>query len=749
MSNHAVIVRLLLVLGLALGGARDARAQVRTGAIWGSIVDAQTGQPLPATYVRVRELGRNELSHSDGSFHFERLAPGTYTLLAQRLGYAPLERTVQVAAGDTVRLTFRLSASAIQIPGVVVTGTGRERSADEAYRPTTVLNGAELRRRLSSSVAATLADEPGIAQRYNGPAAAQPVVRGLSGDRVLVLEDGLRTGDVATTGADHAVTIEPLTAERIEVVRGPAGLLYGSNALGGVINVVRDEVPRTLPERVAGSLSVQGESVNRGATAGGTLIVPLGHVALRGELTGRTAGDTRTPQGVLPSTEMRGSNAGLGASWIGGSGFAGVAGRHYTLRYGVPGTFNGRTIPGAHADGVTIDVERTAGRLQGGWMAGLGPLSSVEFEGNYVRFRQEEIEPGGFVGTRFGQLLGTGNLIARHRHEAGTTFLEGAIGAFALGKDFSTSGSNTGSHPARQAAVAVYAFEELGLGRFRLQAGGRYDWTRIAPREAARSRLENVRTRDFGAFSASIAALVDVVEGVTLGVSAARAFRTPSIEELFSDGPHLADYSYNIGNPDLGAETGLGADAFARLALPQLRAELSIYRNAISNYIYYAPTGELDPRLRRFPVYQAQQDNALLLGGEGKLQWEPARGFVIDANASYVRGTHRGTGDPLPFIPPLRGAVGVRYERPLFFLGAGWEGAAAQERLGEFESRTPGYGLWNATAGIRWTALGKLHTITLQGRNLTDAAWWDHLSRIKEVAPQPGRNLQLLYRLSF
>jgi iron complex outermembrane recepter protein len=736
--------------------AAQERVAAQSVAIHGRIVDAQTLQPIAGAYVRLRELGRNEMSHRDGSFHFERLSPGSYTVLAQRIGYATVERTVHVGPGETADLTIPLASSAIQLPGVVVTGTGRERSVDEVYRPTTVLNGAELRRRLGSSVAATLADEPGISQRYNGPAAAQPVVRGLSGDRVLVLEDGLRTGDIATTAADHAVTIEPLTAQRIEVVRGPAGILYGSNALGGVINVVRDEVPRTLPERLSGTLSLHGESVNRGGSAGGALYLPVGHFVLRGELSGRVAGDTRTPLGPLPQTDMQGLNVGLGASWIGRDAFLGAAVRDYHLDYGVPGTFGGETIPGAHPGGVSIDLRRSMGRVHGAFLGRMGPFNGIELEGNYVRFRQEEREQGGLIGTQFGQLLGTANLLARHRHEAGQLFSEGAVGAFVLGRDLAVSGAATGSHPAQQFSVAGYGFEELGWSPFRLQVGGRYDWTRITPGGVPQSRFDEVRTRDFGAFSGSAAALVDVASGLTVGGSVSRAFRTPSIEELYSDGPHLADFSYNIGNPELDAEFGFGTDVFLRIAMPRLHGEVTAFRNRISNYIYHAPlfdpvTGDpvLDPRFRRFPVYQAEQDHSTLVGTEVKLQWEMVPSVVLDGGASYVRGTRTGDDVPLPFIPPLHGSLALRYDAPLYFVGAGWEASRAQGRLGEFETATAGYRLWNAHAGFRWSVGGQLHSVTLQARNLTDEVWRDHLSRIKAVAPQPGRNVQLLYRLSF
>ncbi|HEV2130740.1 MAG TPA: TonB-dependent receptor plug domain-containing protein, partial [Longimicrobiaceae bacterium] len=485
--------------------AQQPAAASRGGMVQGVVVDASTQQPLAAAYVRVRELGRNELSHGDGSFHFGRLSPGTYTVVAERLGYAPTERTVRVTGGDTVRVRLEVMPSAISLAGVVVTGTGRERGAQDVYRPTAVLSDAELRRDLGSSVAATLAHQPGISQRYNGPAAAQPVIRGLSGDRVLMLEDGARTGDLASMSADHAVTIEPLTARRIEVVRGPAGLLYGSNALGGVVNVIREEVPRSLPERITGTVSAQGESVNMGATAGASVVVPVGGFALRGELSGRTAGDTRTPLGVLPSTDLQGFNGGVGASRIFDRGFAGASVRHYGLSYGVPGEFRGDTIPGAHAGGVQIDLQRTSARVEAGLHSGVRPFSSVEVDFNYARFQQDEIEAGGVIGSQFGQLLGTGNVVGRHLHEENGLRIEGALGFWLFGKDLNTAGAYTGSRPARQYALAGYIYEELGFEPFRLEVGGRYDWTRINPLTTNPILVGNrqipVGTRDFGSFS--------------------------------------------------------------------------------------------------------------------------------------------------------------------------------------------------------------------------------------------------------
>jgi iron complex outermembrane receptor protein len=724
------------------------------GALEGVVVDAASRAPIAGATVRIRELGRGETSHADGAFHFDRIAPGGYTLVAERIGYATVERRVQVAEGDSASLTLALTPSALQLGGIVVTGTGGARGAGETYRPTTTLGGAELRRRLGTTVTATLAGEPGVAQRYNGPGASQPVIRGLGGDRVLVLEDGERTGDIAGSAADHGVMVEPLTAERMEVVRGPASLLYGSNALGGVVNVIREEVPRSLSDRLTGGVSVQGESVSRGVASGGSVLGAAGPWALRGELAGRRAGDTRTPLGELPSTELRSRSAALGASRVGSDGFAGAAVRDYAMRYGVPGTFGGATIPGAHEGGVAIEVHRTAARAEAARLRRWGPFSSVEADANLVRFRHREMERtaegGEFVGTTFRQHLGTVNLVARHAHEGGLRS-QGAVGVWGYGKDLEVGGLTSGSRSSRQWSLAGFAYEELARGPFRVELGARYDWTRVAPRDARPVAGVPVGTRDFGAASGSAAAVLLLGSGVQAGARAARSFRTPSVEELFSRGPHLAAYSYEIGNPRLDPETGLGTDLFLRVSRAGLEGEVTVYRNAIDNFIYYAPTGSLDPRFGRYPVYQARGDDAVFTGTEASLRWEPVRGWALEATGSTVRADRDGAGgrEPLPAIPPAQGRLRVRRDVPRWFAEVGVEGAAAQDRVGEFEEPTAAWLLLNAGAGFRWESGGRLHSVTLQGDNLTDAVWRDHLSRIKELAPQPGINLRLLYRLDF
>ncbi|MDF1506234.1 TonB-dependent receptor, partial [Roseisolibacter sp. H3M3-2] len=603
-----------------------------------------------------------------------------HRVAARRIGYAPATVLLDAGVADDVRL----QATALALPSVTVRAPGRERRLGDAVAPGTVLDGAALDRQLAASVAATIAGEPGVTMRTNGPMAAQPVVRGLTGDRVLVLEDGQRTGDVATTAPDHAVTIDPLTARRVEVVRGPAGLLYGGNVLGGLVNVVREDVPRARPQRVGGFVGAQGESATAGGSVGGVLDAPLGAPAVRATGSRRVAGDTRTPAGALPFTDVDAHDAGLGVSWAGRAGFAGGAVRDVRSAYGVPSSFGGLTLPGSHVGGVYVVLRRSTARAEASWRRDSSAVESVDVAVQGVRFEQDERERGGFVGTRFGQLAATGDVVVRYRHRAGLPAGAtggGAVGAWAQWRDFRASGSYTGTRPAEVHAGALYGYEEVRLGRVAVSAGARVDRLRVAPLDSTPSRLlPEVRTRDFAALSAGVAVGVDVRAGARVGVSAARGFRPPAVEELYSAGPHLATYAYEIGNPALRPERGRGVDLFARVERPGLSVEAAAFVSRLADFVYQAPlvdaaTGlpERDPRLRRYPVYRAAQAEARLAGAEGRVQWElpwaSLPGLALDATASWVRGMRLDAGarGPLPAMPPLRVRVQLRRARSRWF----------------------------------------------------------------------------------
>jgi iron complex outermembrane receptor protein len=715
--------------------------------------------------------------------------------------------------------SVRLRAARAQVLGAVkvsaVQGSGLS-----LVRPASVLDGRALDRRRAPSIAATIAGEPGVTARSNGPMATQPVIRGLTGDRVLVLEDGQRTGDIATTAPDHAVTIDPMTARRVEVVRGPAGLLFGSNSLGGVVNVVRDDVPaERVTARLAGNLSGQGESVNDGGVAHAALRGGIGAMAWRVGGSWRTAGDTRAARGALPFSDVRGHDVGAGVALVdvtAGSGQwrLGGAVRDVVSTYGVPGSFAGVVLPGAHDGGVYVDLARRSGRADFAWHSTADTpapswvprVRQANVSSQFVRFEQSELERGGFVGTRFGQLMLNTDALLQYTRHAGVP-VRGSAGGWQQWRDFRAEGSFTGTRPGVLRAGAVFAMEEWELDRLfggravRAQWGARFDVARIVPLDSTETALvRDVRTRQFTAPTGSLGLTVAVRDGLVVGVSAARAFRPPAIEELFSAGPHLATYAYEVGNPQLRAERGTGFDVFARFDRGAVQGEVALFAMHMTDFIYQRPlvdsiTGEpvRDRRLRRYNVYQADQTDARMHGAEGRMIWRVpvVPRLTLDATVSWVHGTQRadlgantrGTQDaarrvPLPAMPPLRSRAEARWDARWWTVTTGLEAAARQRRVPPAPSTlgrttctlsassavagatapallpaefcaTPSWLLANASMARRIMRGGQLHEITLSADNLFDVDWRDHLWRAKQVAPQPGRNIRVHYRWSW
>lgn len=775
MIRAAVAGLAVLAAGVVPIGSASAQG---SGTIVGVVVEAGGGQPLAASHVELTESHRNESTKADGGFAFAAVPAGSHTLAVQRIGYAPRQVVVQVDAGETTEVRIELQVAAVQFEEIIVTGTITSRAGEDVLSPTSVLAAGELERKLDGTVAATLADEPGVAVSSLGPTTARPVIRGMGGDRIVMLEDGVRSGYMSSVSADHAVAIDPLTAQRMEVVRGPMSLLYGSSALGGVVNVVREEVPRTVPDHFHGAIVAQGQSVNTGATLGGFGVVPIGRWAARLEASGRTSGDVSTPLGTLDNTDARTWNLAAGVGRRVGDTHFGGSYRFFDSRYGIPDgahEHHDHEEPGeephedeehGHAHNVHVEMRRHSARGELDFH-GAPLFEEVEVTGTYTNYEHREIEEGGEIGTEFNQDVASLNVLAHH--DAIGALATGALGFSAQFRDIRTGGELE-TPSTRDYSAAVFLVEEIGTGPLRVQAGARYDFARFTPREAMSidvgGEMVPVRDRDFGAFSGSLGLLYELSDPLRIGLSVARAYRTPDFNELYSSGPHLAANSFDVGDPSLEAETGLGIDAFVRYRGSRVQAEIAAFRNQLDGYVFPSSRGRTVEGADGLPLFQYTNEDARFVGIEGGLDWSVSERLILDATASYVQAEFTNDradipvfqdGDTVmvpaskypPLIPPTNGRIGLRYETADWFAGAGARFAAEQDRTGDFEEPTAAYAVTDLTGGIRFLRGARLHTLTLRIDNLLDAEYRDHLSRIKEIMPQPGIGVSLLYRLSF
>ncbi len=738
--------RVAVICAVALAAAPlvptvSAQEPEHEGEIEGVVRDAETGRPLAGADVSVVGSGTSAITHGDGTFHLTGIARGDYTLRAERLGYRGT--TIDVAVGDrSAVVVIELASSPIALQAMVVTATISERGAAESLRPVGVMAGDELQRRMEGTVAATLASMPGLAVASMGPTVSQPVIRGLSGDRVLMLEDGTATGDASNSGSDHATALDPSSARRIEVVRGPGALLYGGNALGGVINVIRDEIPSAVPHHLTGAATLQTQTVAGALAAGATAFLAASErVPVRVEVAARTSGDLKTPAGTLVNTDGGLWSGGAGAAYVADWGHMGGSVRGYLNAYGIPGGFEG-----GHAEGVRIEMERTASKFRTVVDEPVAIFDNLRFDATHTWYRHREIEPPGILGTLFLQETASGDVLGRHGGWG--PFAAGAVGGRVSWEAFGYGGGLY-TPDTRRFKAALYMLEEVDLGPAKIEWGLRYDWTLADPlEEDPDSDIGEIRDRSFHSLSGSLGVLYNHPSGLTLGASAVRAVRTPDVNELYSEGPHLAAYAFEVGNDSLQGEIGRGLDVFARFESDRMRAEVTGFYNDIKDYVYGEDTGRYS---RVFPlrIYQFRGNDAVFRGFEAGLDVDVGRGLVIEAVASSVSGSLKDTAQALPLVPPLKGHVALKYERALWFIRGEAEMAARQDRIGEFETATDGYVVYNAAAGARLTLAGRLNVVTVSLDNATHTKYRNHLSRVKEIMPEAGRGLSVTYRVVF
>jgi len=736
--------RAFAIVACALFGLlSSAPLSAQTGALAGHVIDVEDGEPVGWATVVVEGFDRARVSDDRGYFLFSALPTGDYVLQTLHVGYRDARFEVQVVAGDTSHVDLKIGHRAFAVDETTIQSE-HLRPVSPLEKPEIVFSGGKLRQNLGRTIAETIDYEPGIAQRSMGPAPSRPVLRGLGGDRLLMLEDGERTGDLSATSSDHAVAIEPMTTERIEVLRGPETMLYGSNALGGVVNVVRNYVPRERPEQLGGAFSWQGESVNGGLSSGLLLQHAVGPLALRVDGSARAARDVSTPRGRLRNTDIETTSAALGTSVVRPWGYFGAAGGLYRSEYGIPPD----PIAG-HPEGVAIDLQRRHLEVRGEWLTGTSWAESISAHHVYSRYEHGEFEASGALGTEFGVLTHNGGLQARLRDMG--EFKNGVLGSWYEYRNYAAAGLNF-TPAAEEYAAASYLYQEWERGAWAANAALRFDMRRVEPRQTRFSRtVGQIETRDFSGISGGLSGQYSARQDLVLGATLMRTFRAPGIEELFSEGPHLAAYAYEVGNGALGDERGLGIELFADYHPTGGHVHVALFRNAIDGYIFPKNTGERSLRRADLFLYQTVGLRALMFGAELSFEKELGRRWQALGTLSYVQGRLTDLDDEsMPRLPPLQGRAGLEYKHgDALELGGGLRLAAAQKRIGPFEEPTDAYAVLDLSGQyyIHWR--GHLHTFAITLENTSDTTYRKHLNRVKEILPEPGRNVRLLHKVFF
>lgn len=656
---------------------------------------------------------------------------------------------------------------------IIVTGSPIAHPEHESIIAASVLTKDELASRGEASIGELLRQEPGISSTFFGPAASRPIIRGLGGDRISVLDAGIGSIDASSVSDDHAVAVEPATAERIEIVRGAATLYYGSSAAGGVVNVFDGRIPDSEPEGgIDGALrTTLGSADDSVEAAGGfdALVARAGDksIVFHGEGYYRNTDDYEIPGfaeskafraaqeaqegegvdheeeeeafGFVPNTAMTAKGGAAGASLIFPDGYIGVSAKIARSLYGVPGHHHHEEGEDGEEEAVNIDLEQERYDLMGEFNKPFLFVETTKIRFGYADYTHRELE-GDAVGTTFNN-KGYEGRIEFLEKEFGN--FRGASGVQFKHRNFEAIGDEAFTPPNITDQVGVFTIREYEAGNWHLQAGGRYEHTKTEAETIALSRT-------FDAFSFSAGLGFEPADNLFFGVNALRTQRAPAPEELFSNGPHLATNAYEIGDPTLGKETARGIEATMHGELGPIDLTVNGFYTDYKDFVALAPNGEEEDEI---PVFEFTANDAVFKGFEAQANASlfTLAGFDVAARAQvdYVHARFKDGGGAVPRIPPLRSILGLEANSSHVDLRGEVELAAKQDRIADYELPTGGYALVNLSA--TWRPGGEDHGLSVQFRadNVTDEEARLHTSFLKDVAPLPGRSFKVALRGEF
>ena len=654
---------------------------------------------------------------------------------------------------------------ASQLEEVRITATPLRRGELETAQPVLVLGGDELLRRRATTIADTLASQPGLSATSFGPIASRPVIRGQGGMRVQVFQDGADVLDAAALSEDHAVTLDPLLAERIEVVRGPAALLFGNAASAGAVNVVTRRMPtQPLDKPFAAAIELRGDSAADARSVGAHATGRIGdRLQVYADLHDSRSDELRIPgyawteaakeyfeaegeaydesRDRLTNSDGSADGGSLGIAWVGDRQKYGFSVSEYGSEYGLPGLGHGHDH-GFEPPDVRLDMSQRRHDASAEWLPSSGAVDALRLRVARNDYEHAEIEGDGEVGTRYAQVGDELRLTADHRVGDG----RGVFGLQWRELDFNAEGEEAFLPPSMTRNTGVFAFQEHRMGAVTLEAGARYEKQRITTADP-----DTMPDYEGGALGGSLGALWGLRPGATLALQLTRTERHPTATELFADGPHLAASRYEIGDADLGTERGLTADLSLRFAGDAgWRGTVGVFHSDYDRYIVAQPSGGTEDGL---PVVEFMARDARFTGAEFEVGHDALLATGMGAVGLRLFGdlvrAEDGAGEPLPQIPPLRlGAeASLTGARLRLGLEAIWHDA--QDRIADGERRTAGFTMLNLEASWRRPVGESGVSLFLRASNLLDEDARRHTSPLKDYAPLAGRAVSGGLRLTF
>jgi iron complex outermembrane receptor protein len=708
-------------------------AQTNT-TVRGKVTLESSGQPIGGVVVTVLRLNRSAITSNDGMYEITEVPPGTYSVVAHLDGVPDVVQMISVSGDVTADFRLKLRGVTEQ---VTVTATGEAESAFNSIQAVNIVSSAQILERNTQSLGDVLENEPGVAKRSMGPGTSRPVIRGFDGDRVLILRDGNRTGTLGYQSGDHGEPADLLNAERVEVVKGPATLLYGSNAIGGVVNTITGH--ESAHQGFRGFATGIGGTDGWQGGGGGGLEYGTRKWLFWGNGSGQRVGDYETPLGRVPNSYIKEGSGAAGFGYYPGRPFVSVDFTANKRRYGIP-------FPADEVDPeiVFIDPNVKAIRVNGGVRDLDSIFNAAQFSVQYNHYKHAETDAIEHVtNTAFLNNTFTVRGVVDHRK---SRRLSGSFGVSGLHRKFTSTGEEALAPPTKHANVAAFGLEKIDFENVTIQFGGRFEHTGYTTTSGVVDRI--TPNRQFDGFSGSAGVRVAAWQDGAIIANYSHSYRARPLEELYNLGPHAGN-AFEIGDPTLEAEIGDGVEFSVRHSNSRIRGEANYFYYHIRNFVFLAPTGAIDKESGLI-VAEYKHGTTRYTGNELRFDVNLHRNFWLLTGLDYVNAKLTDSETPLIHIPPLRGRVGLEVSYKGFRFAPEVTMVKDQNRVFTNETRTPGYTLFDIKGSYSFASGPRTaQTISVNAFNVGDRVYRNHLSFLKDFAPEIGRGVRVNYSVRF
>ncbi len=717
--------------------------------ISGTIIDSETRIPIHGANIFSKKLDTGTSSKVDGSFVLKNLSGNEILIEISSMGYKKVNRLVNLENVNNNIDKIYLNVDTLKFESLVV--DAHSKIKPKSFTSNIDVIGEKYQDILKSTLALTLEEQTGLSVRSMGQATAQPVLRGYKGHRFLLADDGIATGDLSNTSIDHAVSTDMGAYSGIKIIRGPEALLYGSNTIGGVINLFRDNNDKNRYKKLFVKALIGAESSNKGYFQNITAKIPFSpNHQLRISLLNRNLSDQITPVGTLKNTQSINQELHGSYMYFGNDFYSSFSLEGFDIDYGIPGS------PEGHINGVDISMYRNTQKFSFHKDISIAGFQTFDIDQRYVDYRHSESVTGS----------SHESVILAHQILSFSAKLSGnqkSIGSLLKVRDFQAY-EFYWTPDAKEVLASIYGLYEKEINKFTLQSSFRLENKFIDPDISseyfyANLDINQIQKRNFALFSAATAAIIDWKK-LELSFGSMVTSRAPSIEDLYSDGPHLGVYNYEIGLPQLGAEHTYGLESSLKYKSDKTRVKITSYQNYSPNYHLSKKLGTgYEPGADWIEwgsgsagwLYMYQMDGleVYIHGYESDFIYNFNELYNISTSFSVTRGENLTENSPLYYMPPDRLILSTGFNLEPLSFNLSFKKVLDQNRTGLYEQTTKGYRLYNLNATYSVPSSKAFHKIIFQIDNIFNVEYYNHLSRIKSIMPEKGRNIALQYRLFF